>query len=130
MRCAQTYRLLKGADYISPRAATIEALPGPVLLNIFGFCLLGHERTPGARAKTWNKLVHVCQRCRYIVFSSAMHLDLPLFCTNTTPVRETLNVWPPFPIEIRSSPYYAEPEDNIIDALMHHQENIIFAYAN
>jgi hypothetical protein len=108
---------LNGADHILRRAATIVMLPDNILVDIFEFFLMLHESIPGERAKMWNGLVHVCKRWRIVVFSFAMHLDLRLFCTDSTPVRETLDVWPPFPIEIRS--YIVEFGDNIIDALMH-----------
>jgi hypothetical protein len=117
MRCAQNNRLLNGADHILRRAATIEALPDNVLLDIFEFCLMVQERISGERAKMWNKLLHVCRTWRHIVFQSPLRLDLRLFCTDSTPVKETLDVWPRFPIEIRSD--RVELADNIIAALMH-----------
>jgi F-box-like len=106
--------LLYDAGRISP-CVTIRSLPDEVLLDIFEFCLLD----PLYQVRTWPKLVHVCQRWRYIVFASPLRLDLCLFCTYWTPVRKTLDVWPPFPIEIMY--IYVDPrvEDNIIAALEH-----------
>jgi hypothetical protein len=66
-------------------------------------------------ANTWHKLVHVCRRWRYVVFSSPLRLDLRFYCTDRTSVRKMLDVWPPFPIEIRSYHF----GDNIIAALEH-----------
>jgi hypothetical protein len=39
-------------------------------------------------------LVHVCRRWRIIVFGSPHGLNLQLYCTPETPVRDTLDVWP------------------------------------
>ncbi|KAH9971477.1 hypothetical protein BGW80DRAFT_1561498 [Lactifluus volemus] len=101
---------------ISPRV-TILSLPDEVLLDIFEFCL---RHPVERRAKAWPKLVHVCQRWRYIVFASPLRLDLYLFCTNRTPVREMLDIWPPLPIEIDYSSIDPQAEDNIIAGLEHH----------
>src|SRR5258708_1080485 len=62
-------------------------------------------------------LVNVCQRCRIIVFGSPRRLDLQLVCTNVTPVRRTLNVWPPFPIVIDQYFESTQDIDNILAAL-------------
>ncbi|KAH9971467.1 hypothetical protein BGW80DRAFT_442004 [Lactifluus volemus] len=100
---------------ISPRVTTLS-LPDEVLLDIFEFCLpYPVER----RAKAWPKLVHVCQRWRYIVFASPLRLDLYLLCTKRTPVREMLDIWPPLPIRIDYSSIDPQAEDNIIAALEH-----------
>jgi hypothetical protein len=50
------------------------------------------------------------------MFSSPLSLNLRLYCTDGTSVREMLDVWPPFPIEINSS----NLGDNIMAALEHH----------
>jgi F-box-like len=92
---------------------TVCSLPDDVLLDIFEFCL----PDPMDRARAWSKLVHVCQRWRYIVFASPVRLDLRLLCTERTPVRKMLDVWPPFPIEIRSPFVGLRVEENIIAAL-------------
>ncbi|KAH9971490.1 hypothetical protein BGW80DRAFT_1561506 [Lactifluus volemus] len=92
---------------------TICSLPDDVLLDIFEFSLLD----PGElRARTWPKLVHVCQRWRYIVFASPLRLDLRLLCTARTPLRRTLDVWPPLPIQIQCFSVYPRDEDNVIAA--------------
>jgi hypothetical protein len=113
MRCAPTiaYYILQ---HISPRV-TIGALPDNVLLDIFEFCRLDFEHSWGEWAKTWYKLVHVCQRWRYVIFASPNSLDLCLFCTATTHAKETFDVWPSFPIEISAD--VVSFEDNIIAAL-------------
>ena len=75
----------------------------------------------------WHRLVHVCRRWRYIVFDSPRSLDLQLFCTYGTPVKDNLDCWPALPIVMRylafSSPspplVSAGDEDHIIAALQH-----------
>jgi hypothetical protein len=51
------------------------------------------------------------------VFASPLRLDLCLHCTETTPVRKTLDVWPPLPIEIWFDVVHLRVEDNITAAL-------------
>jgi F-box-like len=104
---------LYDAGRISP---PIWSLPDEVLLHIFEFCLPDPVER---RAKAWPKLVHVCQRWRYLIFASPLRLDLRLLCTERTPVRRTLDVWPPLPIEIRCFSLDPQAEDNIIAALEH-----------
>ena len=108
---------LCGAGHIFLRV-TIEALPDNVLLDIFEFykAVRFHDlRSPWPWP--WNRLVHVCQRWRYLVFASPLRLDLCLRCTSKTPVRETLDFWPPLPIEIFvDGPYDV---DNIIATFEH-----------
>ncbi|KAH9971523.1 hypothetical protein BGW80DRAFT_443372 [Lactifluus volemus] len=98
------------------RRVTILSLPDEVLLDIFEFCL---PDIAGLRARAWFKLVHVCQRWRYIVFASPLRLDLRLFCADRTPVRKMLDIWPPLPIEIHYFSVDPQAEDNIIAALKH-----------
>jgi hypothetical protein len=71
------------------------------------------EPWPGGWPGTWRRLIHVCQRWRYVVLSSPLRLDLYLDCLDSSPVRELLDVWPPFPIQVTSS----NLPDNIIAAL-------------
>jgi hypothetical protein len=63
----------------------------------------------------WYLLVHVCQRWRYLVFASPHRLDLCIYCTGKSPVREKLDIWPLLPIKIWS----AYLGDNVIAALEH-----------
>jgi F-box-like len=102
------------AGRISPRV-TICSLPDNVLLDIFEFCQV--QRWDGRPGMAWTKLVHVCQRWRYIVFASPLRLYLRLLCTERTPVRKTLDVWPPLPIEIWFFQVRLRVEDNVIAAL-------------
>ena len=100
---------------------TIDMLPDVALLEIFE-CYMDQVREEEddeeETAYAWSKLVHVCQRWRSIVFGSPRRLDLRLFCTDKTPVKETLAVWPPLPIVVRQ---YIRPTqvDNILVALQH-----------
>ena len=65
----------------------------------------------------WQSLVHVCRRWRSLVFGSPRRLHLRLCCTNTTPVLDTLDVWPPFPFVILGSTRLTEDVNNVVAAL-------------
>ena len=94
---------------------TIDVLPDDVLLEIFHFYV-------GYRIYAWDTLVHVSRKWRCVVFDSPRRLDLQLFCSASTPVREMLTIWPPLPIVIwedNVSAYSASNEDNIVAALEH-----------
>jgi hypothetical protein len=92
---------------------TIDNLPDVALLEIFDFYV------DKARMFTWYRLVHVCRKWRNIVFGSPRRLDLRLFCTDSTPVRQTLNVWPLLPIVINVESYEIWDMDNVVAALEH-----------
>ncbi|KAH9980887.1 hypothetical protein BGW80DRAFT_1247742 [Lactifluus volemus] len=102
----------------APRV-TIGALSDDVLLDIFRFCVPQFYPVLDYPPKTWYDLVHVCQRWRFVVFASPLSLDLHLYCTPGTPVREGLDVWPPLPITIWSGPGPGYLGDNVIAALEH-----------
>ncbi|KAI0283868.1 hypothetical protein BC826DRAFT_1109962 [Russula brevipes] len=98
-------------------SVTIDVLPDDVLLDMFGFYVDG---TGGVEA--WQLLVHVCQRWRNLVFASPRRLDLRLVCTDRRRVRELLGIWPPLPIEMRSSESTRRDDNdpyNVIAALEH-----------
>jgi len=102
---------------------SIDILPDDVLLEIFDFYVtisqryLYHE----VRVSAWHKLIHVCQRWRYVVFDSPRRLDLRLLCTQRTPVTNMLAIWPALPIFISAaSPSPASGVTNIISALRQH----------
>src|SRR6266849_5226138 len=86
---------------------TADVLPDLVLLKIFD-CYLSQAQEEAEDylldVEAWHTLVHVCQRWRAIVFGSPRRLNLRLFFTNGTPVRETLAAWPPLPIVVWQSP--------------------------
>ena len=96
---------------------SIDTIPDDVLLEIFNFHgyydddFIGFERE-----KSWQTLVHVCRRWRCIVFGSPRHLNLQLVCTERTPARDMLDVWPAFPLILYYGYGIGSP-DNIIAAL-------------
>jgi hypothetical protein len=90
-------------------------LPDIPLLRIFDFYMYEERR----RLEAWQTLVHVCRKWRIIVFGSPRRLDLRLYCTDNTPVRETLDVWPPLPIVVWNGDKMLG-DDSIVAALEHH----------
>jgi hypothetical protein len=92
---------------------TIDVLPDVALLQIFDFYM--DEVWMGS----WKNLVHVCRKWRNIAFGSPRRLDLRLYCKAGTPVRDTLDVWPPLPIFLCSRGHRQSGMDNIIAALEH-----------
>ena len=71
-------------------------LPDDVLLEIFGFFTEPLELV----TEEWQILVHVCRRWRSVVFGSPRRLNLRLLCSDRTPARDMLDVWPPLPLTI------------------------------
>src|SRR5258708_3166709 len=99
---------------------TIDVLPDDVLLDIFDFCLDQPRRLILDRTKVWQGLVHVCRRCRVVVFQSPHRLDLQILCTTGTPVREMLDTWPALPLVILvDTDSLRRGMENIIAALEH-----------
>lgn len=94
--------------------AAIDVLPDEVLLEIFDFCVCGIDDD-----EEWETLVHVCRRWRCIVFASPRRLGLQLVCTAGTRVREMLDIWPPFPMDLRAVDLLGDSMDNVIAALEH-----------
>ena len=96
---------------------TIDVLPDVALLEIFNFHVLSYA---GAWDKPeWDTLVHVCRKWRNVIFGSPLRLNLQLRCNASTPVRETLNVWPLLPIGVLEFGHEKWGVDNIIAALEH-----------
>jgi hypothetical protein len=81
-------------------------LPDNALLDIFDF----YKNHPTSRivdgisssglSWRWKTLTQVCRRWKYIIFGSPRRLGLQVVCTDTTPTRTSLDIWPPFPISI------------------------------
>ena len=96
---------------------SIDILPDYVLLAIFDFCADEDQSKKGIEA--WQSLVHVCQRWRGVVFGSPRRLNLRLVATNRTPVRDTLDTWPPVPLVIQDNARLTDSEsvDNIVTVL-------------
>ena len=81
---------------------SIDILPDDVLLAIFDFCVDEYSILK-AGTEAWQPLVHVCRRWRCVVFGSPCRLKLRLICTENTPARDTLDVWPPLPLVIQNN---------------------------
>jgi F-box-like len=94
---------------------SIDMLPDDVLLEIFDFFV---EESHFSREdiEEWQTLVHVCRRWRSLVFGSPRRLNLRLFCSDKTPARGTLDVWPALPLFIGSREM-AESVDNFVAVL-------------
>ena len=92
-------------------------LPDDVLLGIFDF-FVEEERPLKVHVEVWQTLVHVCRRWRSLVFGSPRRLNLRLVCSGKTPARDTLGVWPAFPLSIVCGKM-AKSVDNIIAVLEH-----------
>jgi hypothetical protein len=88
-------------------------LPDVALLKIFEFYVYGEQ------IEAWHTLVHVCRKWRSVVFGSPLRMNLRIYYKAKTPVRETLNVWPPLPIIIRVYGHEMWDLDNITAALEH-----------
>ena len=94
---------------------TIDTLPDDVLLCAFDFFV-----AQGFGVEAWHTLVHVCRRWRILVFQSPCRLNLQISCTNQTPVKEKLDVWPALPIVISGTSFSPADTNNIKTALKHH----------
>jgi hypothetical protein len=95
--------------------AIAQTPPDDVLLEIFTYHRLASLRSGPWK---WYRLAQVCRRWRFVVFVYPRLLDLRIVSTNTNPIRETPDFWPPaLPIIMRYRPLSAEDEDNISDIL-------------
>jgi hypothetical protein len=104
-----------GKEFTGGRSpVTIDILPDVALLEIFDY-YVGDER----QIEVWHTLVHVCRKWRAIVFGSPRRLNLRLRCVPRTPVRETLDIWPPLPIVLVVLNTKISVIDNILAALEH-----------
>jgi hypothetical protein len=97
---------------------SIGSLPGDILLEIFYQVRVSilDDYTWHSR---WPKLVHVCQRWRFVIFASPLRLELQLVCTPITPVRKLLDIWPTFPLVVENKRSSVDKFDNLIAALEH-----------
>ena len=101
----------------------MPVLPNDVLLDIFHFY---KDDPTSTRLFTWCwiTLIHVCRRWRHTIFGSPRRLNLRLVCFDRTPVRRSLDIWPPLPITIFSNIDQTVDEEcleNVIVALEHRQ---------
>jgi len=100
----------------TPRV-TISTLPGDALLEIFKFYV-----DQNYDEDEWHTLVHVCRKWRYVVFAFPRRLRLELRCTNRSPVKKMLDVWPALPIVIDAyiTNSWRSGVTNVIAALKRH----------
>ena len=95
----------------------MDVLPDDVLLEIFDFYMINNPSYESKRtAEAWQSLVHVCRRWRNIVFGSPRRLNLQLYCTPETPVKDRLDIWPALPLIIAGN-MTLSGTDNVITAL-------------
>ena len=95
----------------------IDVLPDDVVLGIFDFYMITDASFRGKpEIEVWQTLVHVCRRWRYLVFGSPRRLNLQLYCTPQTRIRDTLDVWPALPLIIYGD-LFPTDTDNVIAAL-------------
>ena len=93
-----------------------DRLADDVLLEIFDFYVKEQ------RMQKWVRLAHVCRRWRNIVFQAPHRLDLRLICTDRTPARNALDIWPPLPLIIIFNHFHYFNKtgmDDLIAALEH-----------
>ena len=101
---------------------SIDKLPDDVLLEIFDTYYEDEaEDIPRKyELEAWVTLVHVCRRWRTVVFQSQHRLNLRLVCTNRTPARDLVDIWPPLPLYIQGEgSFTTESVDNIVAVLEH-----------
>ena len=118
--CVSLQRLLR---WVGPRTVkhsprvTVSSLPDEALLEVFNFYV---DQINNMDA--WHTLVHVCQKWRYVVFASPRRLHLELRCTNKSPVKKMLDIWPALPIVINALITHSRLSDviNLVAALEHH----------
>jgi hypothetical protein len=114
---------LTAADRPTSARVTIDVLPDDLLLEIFD--LYREEitcRYPKKPAWEWTTLAHVCRRWQAIILASPRRLHLRVICGLTTPVKKSLDIWPPFPLAIICFPDHTldeKGEDNLAAALEH-----------
>ena len=111
-------------DRCSEGCMTIDMVPDDALLEIFT-CLRGISQF---NLWWWIPLVHTCRRWRHVIFASPFHLRVVLVCDSRTPVRKTLEIWPPFPICVHYLPTGSKDENAV--AALEHRDRVsdVFLY--
>ena len=74
--------------------------------------------------------MHVCRKWRIVVFGSPRRLNLRLPCLASTPVRETLDVWPRLPIVVAGTLKEESGVDNLVAVLEHNDRICEFSLWN
>jgi hypothetical protein len=103
------------------QVVSINKLPDYVLLEIFDFFTDPLEPVKEF-IEEWQILVHVCRRWRSLVFGSPRRLNLRLLCSDRTPARDTLDVWPPLPLSIECDGRVGSVDD--IVAVLEHSDRV------
>jgi len=94
-------------------------LPDEILLEVFYLaCVDDDYKNRYSWKPTWERLVHVCRRWRYIVFAAPRRLDLRLIYGGGRSVNRMWDVWPALPIVIRTTSRRFD-DNNIIAAFKH-----------
>ncbi|KAH9172507.1 hypothetical protein EDB89DRAFT_885780 [Lactarius sanguifluus] len=75
---------------------TINRLNDPILLWIFSYFLL--DQNTWNFQLGWRKLSHVCQSWRHLIYETAFNFDMHILCTNGTPIVDTIDHLPHFPL--------------------------------
>ena len=108
------------ADGCSVGEAAIDILPDDALLTIFFI----YKEVYSTDLSWWEPFVHVCRRWRHVIFSSPLGLGLTVVCTPRTPVKESLNIWPPLPIAVHSTDCQSPGRDENVIAALEHPDRI------
>ena len=125
-----------GAVRSIPQYAAIERLPNEILREIFIFdrlIFIFLSQSSSLVPWKWHRLAHICQRWRHIIFDSPRSLNLQLFCTYGTPVKNNLNCWPALPINME---YRRKPSVRFYDSVINpnseisDEDNIMAALQN
>jgi hypothetical protein len=103
-------------------------LPDDIFLEIFAFYISfyynqydTHGYWLDEHTTAWQRLAHVCQRWRNIIYGSPCYLDLHLACSYQTPFRKNCGRWPEFPLVLHyiiHDKYYHE-RDDVVATLEH-----------
>ena len=99
---------------------TIDDLPDDVLLAIFDFYVVRFQDLDNTkrRIESWQPLVHVCRRWRFLVFGSPRRLNLQICYEPEKRARESMDVWPALPLLIQGD-VLDTSVDNVIAGLEH-----------
>ena len=104
---------------------SIDILPDETLLAIFDF-YVEVDRETKHKIERWQSLVHVCRRWRSIVFESPCRLNLRLFGTPKTPVRDMLDIWPALPLCVKNYDFPDDPTEGLDNtmAILEHGDRV------
>ena len=106
-------------DHVGQTQPTIGTLSDDAFLYVFDFYV-----AQASEVEAWHTLVHVCRRWQNIVFGSPRHLNLRILCTNKTPVREKLDIWPLIPIVISANRSSTNADLHNIKAALEHHDRV------